>query len=108
MNISGKWKIRTKVNDVTGKISYRTSITAKDMNGNTEFYTIFLSLVKDAKNKGINDGDYIIVKPENAWLNFYRKTNDDKDTQIVAVVQDFEYADNPEFKETPKSDDLPF
>ena len=89
MNLSGKWKIKTYVNEVTGKISYRTVITAKDMQGNAEFYTIFLNLVGEAKYKGIDDGTFIIVEPDDAWLSFYRKN--DKETQMVAMVKNFEY-----------------
>lgn len=106
MNLSGKWKIRTKVNEITGKISYRTVLTAKDVEGNTEYHAIFLTLVGDAKNKPIDDGTYITVKPENAWLSFYRK--DDKD-EVIAIVKDFDYE---EAQETPQGsyegDDLPF
>lgn len=112
MNISGKWKIRTKVNETTGKISYRTTITTKDIEGNTEYYTIFLSLVGDAKFKGIDDNSFIIVKPENAWLSFYRKS--ETETQIVAIVKDFEYENEQEdsldraFNNQTSGDDLPF
>lgn len=107
MNLSGKWKIRTKVNEITGRVSYRTILTAKDMEGNNEYHAIFLSLVGEAKNKPIDDGTYIIVKPENAWLSFYRK--DDKD-ELTAIVKDFDYE---ETQETPtftsdSEDDLPF
>lgn len=103
MNLSGKWKIRTKVNEQSGKISYRTVLTTKDMEGNTEYYSVFLSLVGEAKFKGIDDNTYIIVKPENSWLSFYRKS--ETETQIVAVVKDFEY-DTP--RTTDYGDDLPF
>ena len=106
MNLSGKWKIRTKVNEVTGRISYRTTITTKDINGNTEYHAIFLNLVGEAKNKPIDDGTYINVKPENAWLGFYRKNESD---ELVAMVKDFDYeeAQEPEFT-SDSDDDLPF
>lgn len=107
MNLSGKWKIRAKVNEVTGKVSYRTSIAQKNKDGEAEFYTMFLNLVKDAKNKPIDDNSYIIVKPENAWLGFYRKDNE---TQLVANVMDFDYADLEGFQvnQVNTDDDLPF
>ena len=107
MNLSGKWKIKAKVNEVTGKVSYRTSLVQKDKDGKAEFYTVFLNLVKDARNKAIDDNQYIIVKPENAWLGFYRKDNE---TQIVANVMDFDYADLEgfEIKQEDTGDDLPF
>ena len=106
MNLSGRWKIRVKANEVTGKVSYRTTIVQRDLEGNTDFYTIFLNLVKDAKNKAIYDNQYIIVKPEDAWLGFYRKDNE---TQIIAYVKDFEY-DESEVNITNAEDDdsLPF
>lgn len=88
MNISGKWKIKAKENEITKKMSYRTTITSKDLDGTVEFYTIFLQLVGEAKNKPIENDSYIIVKPENAWLSFFKK--EDK-TEIVAIVRDFEY-----------------
>lgn len=88
MNLSGKWKIRTSVNENTGKISYRTTLMAKRIDGEPEYYTIFLSLVGEAKFKGIDDNSFIIVKPENAWLSFYRKN--ETETQMVAMVKDFE------------------
>lgn len=106
MNLSGKWKIKASFNEATGKISYRTSITQKNMDGETEFYTVFLNLVKDAKYKAINDNQYIIVKPEDAWLSFYKKS--DGTQQIVAMVKDFEYEEGAETNQGISDDDLPF
>ena len=105
MNLSGKWKIRTKVNEITGRVSYRTILTTKDMEGNNEYHAIFLNLVGEAKNKPIDDGTYITVKPENAWLSFYRK--DDKD-EVIAMVKDFEYDEAPQATTGDSDDDLPF
>lgn len=106
MNLSGRWKIRVKANDVTGKVSYRTSIVQRDLEGNTDFYTIFLNLVKDAKNMGITDGQYIVVEPEDAWLGFYKKDNE---THLVANVKRFSYADEDiEMNVVDTNDDLPF
>lgn len=106
MNLSGKWKIRAKVNEVTGRVSYRTVLTTKDMEGNTSYHSMFLTLVGDAKNKPIDDGTYINVKPENAWLSFYRK--DDKD-EVIAMVKDFDYEEVQETTQgSYEDDDLPF
>ena len=105
MNLSGKWKIRTKANEMTGKVSYRTVLTTKDMEGNTQYHAIFLSLVGDAKNKPIDDGTYINVKPENAWLSFYRK--DEKD-EVIAMVKDFDYEEVQTTQGSYEDDDLPF
>lgn len=106
MNLSGKWKIRTKVNEMTGKVSYRTVLTTKNIEGETEYYSVFLTLVGDAKNKPIDDNTYIIVKPENAWLSFYKRS--ETDAQITAMVKDFEYDEAPQTTTGDSEDDLPF
>lgn len=111
MNLSGKWKIKASVNDVTGKISYRTTVSAKDKDGNTDFYTMFLNLVGDAKFKPIDNDMFIIVKPNDAWLSFFKKNEGGH--QMVAVVKDFEY-ENEEIEsnrfnnQISGDDDLPF
>lgn len=107
-NVSGKWKIRVKVNNETEKISYRTTLVQKDKDGKAEFYTVFLNLLDAAKNKPIDDGQYIIVGPKDAWLGFYRKEG--TETLLVANVKNFEYADLEGFEvnQVNTDDDLPF
>lgn len=113
MNLSGKWKIKTSVNETTGKISYRTNISTKDMEGNSEFYSVYINLVGDAKFKPIDNDMFIIVKPEDAWLSFFNKKEGGH--QMVAVVKNFEYENESEdtsdraFNNQIDSDDsLPF
>lgn len=115
MNLSGKWKIKTKVNEVTGKVSYRTIVTTKLQDGTTDFLTIFLNLVKDAKYKGIDNDQYIEVKPGDAWLSFYKGKDENGNdmTTLTAVVKDFniveENENTVEVNEIQENDDdLPF
>jgi hypothetical protein len=115
MNLSGKWLVRAKINDETGKVSYRTTIVNKTMDGEKEYATIFLNLVKDAKDKPIDDKTYIEVKPENAWLGFYKIKNDkgEEETIFVAKVKDFEMGETledakVEIEPVEDDDDLPF
>lgn len=106
MNLSGKWKIKAKLNEETGKTSYRTILTSKNKEGETEYFSVFLTLVGAAKNKPIENDTYIIVDPQNAWLSFYGE----KDNQtITAMVKDFDYDEQPVVEETwIGDDDLPF
>ncbi len=100
MNISGKIKVRAKVNEITGSVSYRTTLVNTRQDGEKEFMTIFLNLIKEAKNKPIDDNSYIDIK--NGFLAFNTQTTDkvDKNTGakvkvdesvVKLVISDFDY-----------------
>lgn len=111
MNLSGRWKIRATVNENTGKISYRTVLSTKKLDGTYEYYTMFVNFVGEAKYKVVDDNIFINVEPDDAWLSFYRKSEDE--SQMVAMVKDFKFDEElgkveAQPVETYSDDDLPF
>lgn len=104
-------KIKAKVNEVTGAISYRTVFTSKKQDGNTFFASMFVNFVQEAKNKPVDNDSYIFIK--SGFLS-PRETKDGK-TEWNLVVQDFDYDESTpsvepsqEFSTTYEDDDLPF
>lgn len=96
MNITGKIKVKAKVNEWNGSISYRTVLSNKRQDGETEFMSIFINLVKDAKNKPIDNDSYINVK--SGFLTF-SKDKEGKDILRI-VISDFDYEEEMQGNES--------
>jgi hypothetical protein len=97
-------KVKVKVNEITGRTSYRTVFTNKTPTGNTEFASMFIRFVKDAANKAIEDNTYINIK--DGFISF--NTDSEGKVNWVLVITDFDYADNKETSNDFSEDDLPF
>ena len=105
-------KIKAKVNEVTGAISYRTVFTSKKQDGETFFASMFVNFVQEAKNKPVDNDSYIYIK--SGFLS-PRETKDGK-TEWNLVIQDFDYDTaeqestiiQNEFFGVSSDDDLPF
>ena len=108
MNISGNVKVKAKVNDMTGFISYRTVFTNKKADGETEFASMFINFVGEARNKPVDNDQMILVKK-----GFIAFKNDSEGKAVWnLVVQDFDYQEDVAksvINETFNiDDDLPF
>ena len=101
-------KVRAKVNENTGKVSYRTVFTNKSPTGETQFASMFIRFVKDAKDAVLDDNTYIKIK--NGFISFNRDNTTGKDNWVL-VISDFEIDDSRQstnVNEVDLDDDLPF
>lgn len=110
MNLSGKWKIKTNFNEQTGKTTYRTVLVNKTIDGTPTYASVFIDFVGNAKDKPIENDMWIEVKPENAWLSFYKTIKDGKEiVTFNAKVKDFEISEQEQADYTDfGGEDLPF
>lgn len=100
-------KVKAKLNEKTGRISYRTVFTNKSPEGETQFASMFIRFVKNAKDTVLDDNTYIKIK--DGFISF--NTDSDGKVNWVLVVSDFDIDDrkkNIEVNEFDQSDDLPF
>ena len=105
-------KVKAKVNEVTGNISYRTVFSNKNADGTTFFASMFINFAQDAKNKPVDNDSYIFIK--NGFIS-PRETKDGK-TEWNLVILDFDYDESTPSGDTSQvfaptysdDDDLPF
>ena len=100
-------KVKAKVNEKTGRVSYRTVFTNRSQNGETEFASMFIRFVKGAKDTVLDDNTYIKIK--DGFLSF--NLDENGRANWVLVIADFdidnessEFASNDNYSD----DDLPF
>lgn len=103
---TGQRKIKSKINEATGNVTYRTIFTDKNQNGETIFGTMFVNFVGEAKNKPVDNDDVIDITK-----SFIKPRQDaNGNIQWILVVQDFDYTtpSGEIFGVTDSDDDLPF
>ena len=79
-------KVKAKVNETTGRISYRTVFTNRSQNGETEFASMFIRFVKGAKDTVLDDNTYIKIK--DGFLSF--NLGENGKVNWVLVIADFD------------------
>jgi hypothetical protein len=105
-------KVKAKVNEVTGNISYRTVFSNKNPDGTTFFASMFINFAQEAKNKPVDNDSYIFIK--NGFIS-PREGKDGK-TEWNLVILDFDYDESTPSEEPSQEfaptysddDDLPF
>lgn len=104
-------KVKAKVNEVTGNVSYRTVFSNKKADGTTYFASMFINFAQEAKNKPVDNDSYIFIK--NGFIS-PREAKDGK-TEWNLVILDFDYDESEpsaepsqEFSASYDDDDLPF
>lgn len=95
-------KVKAKVNEKTGNISYRTVFTNKNKNGETEFASMFIRFVKNAKDTVLDDNTYIKIK--DGFISF--NIDENNKTNWVLVIADFDIDERSQ--NMGSDDDLPF
>ena len=98
-------RVKTKVNEQTGKTSYRTVFSTKTIEGNKVYKSMFIRFINKAKNMIVENDQFINII--DGFISF-NLDKDGKETWVL-VISDFDYNENSSNNEFDYSDDdLPF
>lgn len=111
MEIRGKIKVKVKVNEITNKTTFRTVLTNKKSDGETEFASLFINFAGQARDLsyGIQNDDFIVI--QKGFLAF---SNDENGKSIFKlIIQEFNFEESQKANAndifgTSDDDDLPF
>lgn len=97
-------KVKVKVNETTGRTSYRTVFSNKREDGSREYASMFIRFIKDAKNKIVENDTYIKIKEGFLSFNMINGT-----PNWTLVISDFDYSEpREETFDDYSEEDLPF